>query len=85
MLSIVIPAYNEESGISEIAKRVLETEAALSAVGVDDLSAQQHEEVCLQAALAAIVRKASDKGDKRLLNAVFGVRLLKQLSPGETQ
>lgn len=37
MLSVVIPAYNEESGIAEIASRVLDIEGALSAVGVDTL------------------------------------------------
>ena len=37
MLSIVIPAYNEESGIAEIANRVLDTKDALSDVGVDEL------------------------------------------------
>lgn len=37
MLSIVIPAYNEESGIEEIATRVLDTKSALSEVGVDEL------------------------------------------------
>jgi glycosyltransferase involved in cell wall biosynthesis len=37
MLSIVIPAYNEESGIAEIATRVLKIEEALIASGVDRL------------------------------------------------
>jgi hypothetical protein len=37
VLSVVIPALNEESGIAEIAGRVLSVRPALSAVGVDDL------------------------------------------------
>jgi glycosyltransferase involved in cell wall biosynthesis len=37
VLSIVIPAYNEEKGIAEIAARVLFIEAALKKVGVDRL------------------------------------------------
>jgi hypothetical protein len=36
-LSIVIPAYNEENGIEEIALRVLEVKEALQAVGVGQL------------------------------------------------
>lgn len=36
-LSVVIPAYNEEDGIAEIAQRVLEVEASLQEVGVDSL------------------------------------------------
>ena len=34
MLSVVIPAYNEESGIAEIANRVLGTKTPLAEVGV---------------------------------------------------
>ena len=37
ILSVVIPAYNEENGISEIAKRVLAVEPALKDAGVDKL------------------------------------------------
>lgn len=37
ILSVVIPAYNEENGISEIAKRVLAVEPALKSAGVDRL------------------------------------------------
>jgi glycosyltransferase involved in cell wall biosynthesis len=37
VLSIVIPAYNEEKGIAEIAARVLSVEPALKKVGVDRL------------------------------------------------
>jgi glycosyltransferase involved in cell wall biosynthesis len=37
ILSVVIPAYNEENGISEIAKRVLAVEPALKGAGVDKL------------------------------------------------
>lgn len=36
-LSVVIPAYNEENGIKEIAERVLAVRPALSEVGVDQL------------------------------------------------
>ena len=37
VLSVVIPAYNEEHGIVEIASRVLSVEPALQKVGVDQL------------------------------------------------
>ncbi len=37
ILSIVIPAYNEENGIAEIASRVLSVQLALKKVGVDRL------------------------------------------------
>ena len=37
MLSVVIPAYNEEHGISDIVGRVLATRAALAEEGVDTL------------------------------------------------
>ena len=36
-LSVVIPAYNEESGIAEIANRVLDTQSSLSDVSVEGL------------------------------------------------
>lgn len=36
-LSVVIPAYNEEDGIAEIASRVLAVREALTNVGVDEL------------------------------------------------
>ncbi len=37
MLSVVIPAYNEEGGIADIMDRVLSVRAALAEVGVDGL------------------------------------------------
>ncbi|MFO7634181.1 MAG: glycosyltransferase [Caldilinea sp.] len=37
MLSVVIPAYNEEDGIREIMERVLAVRDALRTVGIDDL------------------------------------------------
>ena len=37
VLSVVIPAYNEEGGIAEIIERVLSTRSKLADVGVDDL------------------------------------------------
>lgn len=37
ILSVVIPAYNEEDGIAEIAERVLATRPNLRAAGVDEL------------------------------------------------
>ena len=37
VLSVVIPAFNEEDGITEIAKRVLAVKPALKKVGVKDL------------------------------------------------
>ena len=36
-LSVVIPAYNEEGGIADIAQRVLAIKGALSEAGVDHL------------------------------------------------
>jgi glycosyltransferase involved in cell wall biosynthesis len=36
-LSVVIPAYNEEAGIAEIAQRVLAIKEDLQKVGVRDL------------------------------------------------
>ena len=36
-LSVVIPAFNEESGIADISQRVLATHAHLRDVGVNDL------------------------------------------------
>jgi glycosyltransferase involved in cell wall biosynthesis len=37
ILSVVIPAYNEENGIAEIANRVLKVKNELTKVGVDEL------------------------------------------------
>lgn len=37
VLSVVIPAYNEENGIAEIAARVLSIDLALKKVGVQRL------------------------------------------------
>jgi glycosyltransferase involved in cell wall biosynthesis len=37
ILSVVIPAYNEENGIAEIANRVLKVRSALTTVGIEDL------------------------------------------------
>jgi glycosyltransferase involved in cell wall biosynthesis len=37
ILSVVIPAYNEENGIAEIANRVLKVKSELKKVGVDEL------------------------------------------------
>jgi glycosyltransferase involved in cell wall biosynthesis len=37
MLSVVIPAYNEEKGIAEIANRVLSIRGGLSEIGIDRL------------------------------------------------
>jgi hypothetical protein len=37
ILSVVIPAYNEENGIEEIARRVLAVEPSLKSAGVDKL------------------------------------------------
>lgn len=37
MLSVVIPAYNEQDGIAEIARRVLNIKDELASVGIDDM------------------------------------------------
>ena len=68
-LSVVIPAYNEESGIKEIALRVLAIKPALAEVGVEDLE------------LIVVDDGSSDKtGD--IARSIQGVRLISQENKG---
>lgn len=70
MLSIVIPAYNEENGIQEIAQRVLAVKPALEKVGVnelellvvDDGSKDKTAEKASQVAGVTLIKHAKNKG-----------------------
>jgi hypothetical protein len=69
-LSIVIPAYNEENGISEIANRVLAVKDALTQAGVtlvellvvDDGSRDRTAEVASKIAGVTLIRHPKNKG-----------------------
>lgn len=63
MLSIVIPAYNEEGGIQEIMTRVLEVRDALKEAGVDDME-------------LLVVDDGSRDRTAELVQAQAGVRLI---------
>ncbi len=63
-LSIVIPAYNEENGIEEIAQRVLRVGPALSKVGVDHLE-------------LIVVDDGSKDNTAQIAGAIDGVRLVR--------
>ncbi len=63
-LSIVIPAYNEEGGIAEIALRVLAVKPALARVGVDGLE-------------LLVVDDGSRDGTAEAAGKVAGVRLIR--------
>ncbi len=79
VLSVVIPAYNEENGISEIASRVLAVEAALKNVGVerlellvvDDGSRDHTAEVAESIAGVRVIRHAKNKGYGAALKTGF--------------
>ncbi len=62
-LSVVIPAYNEEDGIAEIANRVLSVGEALAAVGVDGLE-------------LIVVDDGSKDRTVEIARAISGVRLI---------
>jgi glycosyltransferase involved in cell wall biosynthesis len=64
MLSVVIPAYNEEDGISEIAERVLAVAPELAKVGVDDLE-------------LLVVDDGSSDGTAAIAGSIEGVRLIR--------
>lgn len=64
ILSVVIPAYNEENGIKEIAERVLAVEPALKNAGVDRLE-------------LLVVDDGSKDGTADVVEAIPGVRLIR--------
>ncbi|MFC1922878.1 glycosyltransferase family 2 protein [Chloroflexota bacterium] len=78
-LSVVIPAYNEENGIAEIAGRVLSVKNDLKNVGVADLellvvddgSGDKTAEVASQIAGIRLIRHAQNKGYGAALKTGF--------------
>ncbi len=79
VLSVVIPAYNEEKGIVEIASRVLSVEAALKQVGVeriellvvDDGSRDRTADVAERMPGVCLIRHAKNKGYGAALKTGF--------------
>jgi glycosyltransferase involved in cell wall biosynthesis len=79
-LSIVIPAYNEEDGIAEIAQRVLAVKPALAKVGidrldllvVDDGSSDKTAEIAEGIQGVQLVRHPKNKGYGAALKTGFG-------------
>lgn len=79
VLSIVIPAYNEENGIAEIVTRVLAIEPALKKVGIDGLellvvddgSRDQTAEVAESIPGVCLVRHPRNKGYGAALKTGF--------------
>jgi glycosyltransferase involved in cell wall biosynthesis len=80
VLSIVIPAYNEEKGIAEIAARVLSVAPALKKVGVDQLellvvddgSRDRTAEVAEGIPGVCLIRHPQNKGYGAALKTGFG-------------
>ena len=79
-LSVVIPAYNEESGIKEIAQRVLDVRAALEGVGVgrlellvvDDGSRDKTAAIAGSMADVKVIQHPTNKGYGAALKTGFG-------------
>src|SRR5512147_3013115 len=79
VLSVVIPAYNEENGIAEIASRVLSVAPALKKVGVnrlellvvDDGSRDRTAEVAESIAGVSLIRHPKNKGYGAALKTGF--------------
>ena len=79
ILSVVIPAYNEENGIKEIAERVLAVEPALKEVGVermellvvDDGSMDKTADVAASIPGAILIRHPKNKGYGAALKTGF--------------
>ena len=63
-LSIIIPAYNEEAGIAELALRVLATSAALARLGIHELE-------------LLVVDDGSSDQTARIAAGIEGVRLIR--------
>src|ERR1041385_8609048 len=80
VLSVVIPAYNEENGIAVIASRVLAVEPALQKVGVerlellvvDDGSRDRTAEVAAGISGVCLIRHSTNKGYGAALKTGFG-------------
>lgn len=78
-LSVVIPAYNEENGIAEIAQRVLSTREKLASVGVgklellivDDGSKDKTAEIAGQIAGVQLIRHPKNRGYGAALKTGF--------------
>ena len=79
ILSVVIPAYNEENGIKEIAERVLAVGPALKKVGVehlellvvDDGSKDRTAEVAESIPGVSLIRHPKNKGYGAALKTGF--------------
>jgi len=69
MLSVVIPAYNEENGIEEIARRVLAVKSALQEVNVEELE-------------LIVVDDGSSDRTGEIAASIEGVRLITQENKG---
>jgi len=65
-LSVVIPAYNEEGGIADIAKRVLAIKGALADAGVEDME-------------LIVVDDGSKDRTAQIASQIEGVRLIKHV------
>jgi hypothetical protein len=79
-LSVVIPAYNEEQGIAEIIRRVLDTRQALHGVGVDGLellvvddgSRDRTAQIASSQEGVRLIRHAGNRGYGAALKTGFG-------------
>lgn len=79
-LSVIIPAYNEESGIAAIARRVLATRDALARAGVDEMellvvddgSADRTAAIVESMAGVRLIRHSRNRGYGAALKTGFG-------------
>jgi glycosyltransferase involved in cell wall biosynthesis len=67
-LSVVIPAYNEESGIADIVNRVLQVREDLSEVGVDELELLVVNDGSSDKTAAIVSDIAAQESDVRLIS-----------------